>query len=111
MSGRSQNFQWDVNKTGGAGWQKQQSTGGAAHVYGLARNMVRQGAGTYNSSDVLGFWVEVVPTADDTDITPIDAGAAIEDIDKGSFVIGQFYPIHASAITVGTTGQFLLLIA
>jgi len=82
---------------------------GAAHVYGLGRNMVRQTAGTYNSTQVLGFLVEAQPSADDTAITSVD-GAAVTAIDAATFIEGTVYPIHASSVTVGTGGEFLLFL-
>ena len=38
----------------GDSWN-QTATGGANHVYGLAKNMVRVSATLYNSTDILGF--------------------------------------------------------
>lgn len=87
----------------------QKYTGGTVHVYGLARNMIRKTAGIYNNTEVLGYLVEAAPSADDTAITPVD-GSEIAAINKEAFTEGQVYPIHASAITVGTGGEFLLFI-
>jgi len=91
----------------GDSWN-QVGTGGAAHVYGLARNCVVQGAGTYNATEVLGFVCSVASSAD-WSITPKD-GTAVTTIDKGTFAAGQTYPIHATSITVGTGGEALLFI-
>lgn len=81
----------------------------AVVIDGLATNMVRQVAGVYNATKVLGFLVEAAPTADDTAITPVN-GVATTAINKEAFTEGQVYPIAASAITVGTGGEFLLFI-
>ena len=88
----------------------QTGTAGAKHVSGLARNFIRQTAGTYNATEIKGFWVEAAPSAADTAMTGIDAASAVTGIALEAFTEGQFYPVHLSTITVGTGGAFLLII-
>lgn len=83
-------------------------TNDALHVYGLASNIARVSA-TSSTTDFYGFLVEAQPTADDTSITPIN-GTEITGIAKETFTEGQVYPIHGTAITVGTGGKFLMFI-
>ena len=85
-------------------------TDGAAHTYGLARNGIEQGPGTYAVTEIKGFWVVAQPTDDLTDMTFIDAGSPVSDIAKEAFTEGQFYPCHLSTITVGAGGNFILVI-
>ncbi len=98
----SNEFEYDGNS-----WE-QISTDGSDHVYGLGRNIIVQAAGTYNSTEVLGFICSIASTAD-WSITPI-GGAAVTTIDKGTFSAGGVYPLHCSSITVGTAGEAVLII-
>ena len=88
--------------------QPQLGTGGAAHVYGFARNIVVQAAGAYSATEVLGF-ICTAPGDADWTIDPV-GGASVGGIDAATFTAGQIYPIHADAITVGTNGEAVLFI-
>jgi len=81
---------------------------GIKRVYGLARNIKVQAAGTYNTTDVIGF-ICTAPGSGDWSITPVD-GTAVTGIDPATFSAGQVYPIHATSITVGTAGEAVLFI-
>jgi len=81
---------------------------GARVVYGLARNLVVQAAGIYNTTEVLGF-ICTAPGSGDWSITPV-GGSAVTGIDPATFTAGQVYPIHATSITVGTAGEAVLFI-
>lgn len=84
-----------------------QPSGEAVDVNGLAVNMVLQGAGTYNSTDVLGYRVVVQGSANWT-LDPKN-GSSIS-VPQGAFVVGAVYPEHLDSITVGTGGQAILYI-
>jgi hypothetical protein len=87
------------------------SISGAALVYGLARNAIKRvpADGAYTATETFGLIVSKAPTSDDTAITPV-AGSAITSIKAATFAVGQTVPIHASSVTVGTGGEFLLFI-
>ena len=86
---------------------KQNYTNDAAHVTGLASKAVVQGAGTYNSTEILGYRVLVTGSADWSITTK--NGAAVT-IPVAAMVLGQVYPEHLTSITVGTGGSALLYI-
>lgn len=92
------------------GPRDQAYTNKSAHVYGLGSNFVRVAATSYSTTEILGIWVEAQPTADDSAITPVGGGAAVTAIDAAAFVEGAFLPLHASSVTVGTGGEFILII-
>jgi hypothetical protein len=77
-------------------------------VYDMARALKVQAAGTYNTTEVLGF-VCTAPGSGDWTIVPI-GGPSTSGIDPATFTAGQVYMIHASSITVGTAGEALLFI-
>ena len=81
---------------------------GSTKVYGLARNLKVQAAGTYNTTEVLGF-ICTAPGSGDWTIDPI-GGSSVGSIDPATFTAGQIYPIHAESITVGTAGEAVLFI-
>ena len=85
-----------------------QGTNSALHVYGLARNWVVQAAGTYNTTEILGF-ICTTPGSGDWTADPI-GGASVGSIDPATFTAGGVYPMHAESITVGTGGEALLFI-
>ncbi len=89
-----------------------ETTGGAAHVYGLARNMEKVVAAGSPSGEFYGFLVATAATADDTAIN-MKAGAVITGITKEAFAVGQVYPIHgeAASTVVGTGGVFYFFLA
>ena len=94
---------------GGIKWVPVKVSGeGAAHVYGLAQNLVVQAAGTYNTTNVLGF-ICTAPGTGDWTIDPV-GGASVGGIDAATFTAGQIYPVHAESITVGTGGEAVLFI-
>lgn len=87
---------------------EQNSTNGAAHVYSLGRkaaNLVA--AGTYNTTDVLGFLVTASGTASWT-LTFKDGG--VMTVPQTALLVGQVYPFHLSAITSGAAGTAVLII-
>ena len=96
----------DVHTWLGDGWV-QTSFGGAAGVSGLAVNAVVQGAGTYNTTDVIGYRVLVQGSAN-WSVTPKDGTA--QTIPQAAMIVGDVYPEHLTAITVGTGGSVLLYI-
>jgi len=85
--------------------------GGAGLVYGLARNMVKRvpADGAYTATETFGMIISKAPTLDDTAITPV-GGSAVTAIKAATFTVGQCVPLHASSVTVGTGGEFLLFI-
>jgi hypothetical protein len=83
------------------------STNGAAHIFGLASKGVSQTAGTYNTTEVLGYRVVVAGTGDWTAI--LKNGGTIT-IPAAAMILGEVYPEHLSSITVGTGGTALLYI-
>lgn len=96
-------------KWNGYGWELSKVAGGQA-VYGLASNFVVQGAGTYNSTDIMGYRVLVQPSADNTTLSPKSGGADVTAVPAATFIAGDVYPEHLDSITVGTGGSFLLYI-
>ena len=96
------------SSTGKVGENNWQETNGGAHVYGLARNLVVQAAGTYNTTEVFGF-ICTTPGSGDWTIDPI-SGSSVGGIAPTTFTAGQVYPIHAESITVGTGGEAVLFI-
>ena len=94
-------YEWD-----GDSWVLR-SIAGAGVVYGLARNAVSQGAGTYNSTEIMGYRVVVAGTGDWT-INGVAGGAVT--IAAAGMVVGQVYPEHLDSITVGTGGTAVLYI-
>ena len=83
-------------------------TEGATHVFGLAQNGVKQLAGVYNTTEVLGYRV-LAPGTGDWTITLVN-GSAIT-IPFAAMLVGEVYPEHISSITVGAGGSALLYIA
>jgi hypothetical protein len=80
-------------------------TGGAAHVYGLARKASDLAAATtYSATETLGFHVDVVGSTA-WSATFVDGGTV-------SFtpVAGEHYPWHLSSITSGTGGTGVVFI-
>lgn len=74
----------------------------------LATNLVVQAAGTYNTTEIYGF-ICSIPGSGDWTIDPMNGGS-VSGIDPATFAAGQTYWIHATSITVGTTGEALLII-
>ena len=85
----------------------QNYSNGAAHFYALARKPVKQAAGTYSATEILGYRVLTAPTADDSALTGVD-GTAQTALPAAGFAAGSTYAEHLSSITVGTGGVFLL---
>jgi len=83
------------------------STNGAKHVSGLSTNAVIQGAGTYNTTEVLGYRVLVQGSANWAE-TPVDGTS--QAIPFAAQIVGNINPEHLSSITVGTGGSALLYI-
>jgi len=100
----------DTYKYDGNSWN-QETISGAALVYGLARNAIKRvpADGAYTATETFGLIVSKAPTSDDTALTPV-GGSAITSIKAATFTVGQTVPIHASSVTVGTGGEFLLFI-
>ena len=81
---------------------------GGQQIYGLARKIVSQSAGTYNTTEILGYRV-ITAGSGNWSLTSVD-GAAVTGIVPTGFVVGEVYPEHLSSITVGTGGVALLYI-
>jgi len=87
--------------------EAQKGTNGSAHFYALARKPVKQAAGTYSATEILGYRVLTAPTADNSALTGVD-GVAQTALPAAGFAAGSTYSEHLSSITVGTGGVFLL---
>ena len=77
--------------------------GGAAHVYGLARKVTTgpETAGTYNSTEILGFNVLNAGSADSWVLSYVDGG--VSTIGFGDMREGYF-PAHLASIVIPTDG-------
>lgn len=81
-------------------------TNKAVNVSSLARNGVLQGAGVYNTTDVLGYRV-LAPGTGAWSITLVDGGGPIS-IPVAAVIAGEIVLEHLSSITVGTGGSAVL---
>jgi hypothetical protein len=80
---------------------------GAVSIHGLSVNQLVQGAGTYSSTEILGYRV-LVQGSGNWAQTPVNGTA--QTIPFAAQVVGNVNPEHLSAITVGTAGSALLYI-
>lgn len=85
------------------------TVGGAAKVYGLARNMVRVSSGAYNTTEILG-WRVLVPGTGTLVLSPV--GGATDITLTSAEVIAMGYsawPEHLDSITLGNADMEILV--
>jgi len=94
--------QW-LADTSGKWNQKARGTGGSLHVYGLSRKTTTgpETAGTYNTTEILGFNVLNVGDADSWVLTYVDGG--VSTIGFGDMREGYF-PAHLTSIVIPANG-------
>ena len=87
-------------------------TDGAAHVYGLATNMVRVSSGTYNATDILGYRLLVKGTGTLT-LSPKSGGTdiVITAAELTAMGVNAFMPMpeHLDSITLGNADMEVLV--